>query len=121
MATLNQIGRYTTCPLRGRADILILVSVPLVHCEVESICNTLPGTVLCLSHSTVLRRYYYYLSGPFLTANFSRLFWNHLEVMPRPPLEELITLSKGTSGAPQQGSRENVECHPWGSSEKKRC
>ena len=46
----------------------------------DTLCNTLPSTVLYLSHSTTLKSCYYYLSGPLLTATSvvfeaSRTIW----------------------------------------------
>ena len=46
----------------------------------SSECNVVPGTVLCLSYSTTVRRCYCYLNGPFSGSNSSCL-WNLLSYL----------------------------------------
>ena len=53
-ASPSQISRYTTYPLQGGADVLPLVSVPLVHCKVGPIHYR--GPLLDGKHATCILR-----------------------------------------------------------------
>ena len=48
-----------------------------------TLCNVLPRTILCLSHSITLESCFYYLDEPCLTATSGRLqyFLNYLEII----------------------------------------